>query len=247
MRRPIPSLLASIAVLAVGCGSSGHPSTHAAAPAATASTASTVAATATATAVTTSTPGSGCAPVTAPAPHPDRTNESPPTGRLSGNRHWTVILDTNCGLISIALAVAEAPKTTSAFAGLVRRGFFDDLTFHRVSNGPDGTPFVIQGGDPLGDGSGGPGYSVVEPPPSSLDYKRGVVAMAKTQTEPSGASGSQFFIVTAADAGLPADYALLGHVSAGMAAVMRIAAVPTGGNELPVSPVVIRRATLSSR
>ena len=75
---------------------------------------------------------------------------------------------------------------------LSARGFYNDLTFHRVAAG-----FVIQGGDPDGDGSGGPGYTVVEPPPRNLNYTLGTVAMAKTGTEPAGASGSQFFIVTA--------------------------------------------------
>jgi peptidyl-prolyl cis-trans isomerase B (cyclophilin B) len=103
---------------------------------------------------------------------------------------------------------------------------------------------VIQGGDPLGTGAGGPGYSVVESPPDDTRYTRGTVAMAKTATESPGASGSQFFIVTAEDAELPAEYALVGRVAAGEDAVERIASVPTDQNERPVSPVVIQRATL---
>ena len=82
---------------------------------------------------------------------------------------------------------------------------------------------MIQGGDPLGTGRGGPGYSVDEPPPSDAEYTRGTVAMAKTAVEPPGRSGSQFFVVTAADAGLPPDYALLGEVSSGEDVVDRIA------------------------
>ncbi len=98
---------------------------------------------------------------------------------------------TNCGTFAFTLDVKQSPKTSASIYYLVRRGFFDGLTFHRVAAG-----FVIQGGDPLGDGSGGPGYTVVEAPPQSTQYVRGVVAMAKTQTDPSGASGSQFFVVT---------------------------------------------------
>ena len=82
---------------------------------------------------------------------------------------------------------------------------------------------MIQGGDPLGTGSGGPGYSVEEPPPGKVEYTRGTVAMAKTATEPPGRSGSQFFVVTAADAGLPPQYAVLGEVSSGEDVVDRIA------------------------
>src|SRR5207244_2334132 len=103
--------------------------------------------------------------------------------------------------------------------------------FHRVV-----PQFVIQGGDPLGNGTGGPGYEVVEPPPKGTVYRRGVVAMAKTAVQPPGASGSQFFVVTAAaDAGLPPVYAVLGRVTSGMEAVDRIAGLanaalgPQGG------------------
>jgi cyclophilin family peptidyl-prolyl cis-trans isomerase len=128
----------------------------------------------------------------------------------------------------------------------VQRGFYNDLTFHRVV--PN---FVIQGGDPNGNGTGGPGYQVVEPPPPSLQYTQGVVAMAKTQTEPSGTSGSQFFIVTGANANLPPQYALVGHVVAGQDAVEAISRIPTqagpdGEPSAPSRPVVIEKATLSA-
>ena len=83
-----------------------------------------------------------------------------------------------------------------------------------------------------------------EKPPSGLRYSRGVVAMAKTEIEPAGTSGSQFFIVTAEDAGLPADYALLGKVSKGDDVVSKIAAVPTDSTEHPTQPVVISKATI---
>jgi peptidyl-prolyl cis-trans isomerase B (cyclophilin B) len=98
---------------------------------------------------------------------------------------------------------------------------------------------VIQGGDPDGNGSGGPGYSVTEAPPSNLRYRRGVVAMAKTGAEPAGTSGSQFFVVTAEDASLPPDYALLGRVTKGQDVVDAIGVVPTSPDEQPVNPVVI--------
>jgi peptidyl-prolyl cis-trans isomerase B (cyclophilin B) len=154
-------------------------------------------------------------------------------------------MQTNCGSFTISLAVGDAPRTASSFATLVKRGFYDGLTFHRISGDPTGGPFVIQGGDPLGTGLGGPGYSVREKPPAGLKYTKYTVAMAKTGTEPAGTSGSQFFVVTAADAGLPPDYALVGHVTAGKDVVDRIAKVPANGNEQPIVPVVIQKATLA--
>jgi peptidyl-prolyl cis-trans isomerase B (cyclophilin B) len=155
-----------------------------------------------------------------------------------------VTLTTNCGPIEIELAVRQAPHTTASFAYLVNQGFYDNLTFHRVA-----ADFVIQGGDPNGDGSGGPGYTIVEPPPANLRYTRGTVAMAKTGTDPAGASGSQFFIVTAREAPLPAQYALVGRVVAGMSSVDAISALRTDPPQdgAPVDPVVISSAKLASR
>jgi cyclophilin family peptidyl-prolyl cis-trans isomerase len=139
--------------------------------------------------------------------------------------------------------VNTAPRTTASFAYLVSHGFYDGLTFHRVAAG-----FVIQGGDPNGDGSGGPGYSVIEPPPSDTRYTRGTVAMAKTSSDPAGSSGSQFFIVTAAHAPLPAEYALVGQVIGGMAGVDAIAKLPTNPPQdgTPTRPVVISSASVNS-
>ncbi len=111
---------------------------------------------------------------------------------------------------TIALDTERAPKTANSFAYLSEEGFYDDLTFHRIVPG-----FVIQGGDPLGTGTGGPGYSVDEKPPANLAYTKGMVAMAKSSAEPPGRSGSQFYVVTGADAGLPPEYALVGKVERG--------------------------------
>jgi peptidyl-prolyl cis-trans isomerase B (cyclophilin B) len=165
-----------------------------------------------------------------------------PTGRLNPAKRYVVTLATNCGAIAIQLDVKRAPRTTASFAYLVRRGFYNDLTFHRVA-----ANFVIQGGDPSGDGSGGPGYTIVERPPADLRYTRGTVAMAKTATDPAGASGSQFFIVTASDVELPPQYALVGRVvgsMAGVGAISKLATIPPQDGQ-PIHPVVISRATLS--
>jgi cyclophilin family peptidyl-prolyl cis-trans isomerase len=152
-------------------------------------------------------------------------------------------VQTNCGTFAFKLDVKDSPHTTAAFASLVQKGFFDGLTFHRVVPG-----FVIQGGDPTGSGQGGPGFSTVDKPPSNAKYTLGVVAMAKTQTEAPGTSGSQFFVVTAPDAQLPPDYALLGKVTKGIGVVQAIGqlgdpADPTGK---PKQTVVMKKVTLSS-
>jgi peptidyl-prolyl cis-trans isomerase B (cyclophilin B) len=177
------------------------------------------------------------------AAQPARRGEVPrPKLRLAPDRRATIVLRTHCGAIAIRLAVRRAPETTSSVAGLVKRGYYDRLTFHRVALG-----FVIQGGDPRGDGRGGPGYRVVERPPRGLRYTRGIIGMARAVDEPDGASGSQFFIVTARDAALPPTYALLGRVTAGMDAVDRIEALGPRGrlnDGPPRRPVVIRRALL---
>jgi cyclophilin family peptidyl-prolyl cis-trans isomerase len=187
----------------------------------------------------TAAPG-GCRTVSAPAPKGPQQLRKPRLTLKSG-RTYIARMVTNCGEIDIRLDVGRAPKTSASFAYLVRRGFYDGLTFHRIVPG-----FVIQGGDPLGNGRGGPGYTVVEKPPANLQYTHGVVAMAKAGTEPPGASGSQFFIVTAATAPLPPLYALVGQVVGGDAVISRIAAVPTAG-EQPQQPVVIEKVTLQQQ
>jgi len=102
---------------------------------------------------------------------------------------------------------------------------------------------VIQGGDPLGTGLGGPGYSVVEKPPTNLSYTKGTVAMAKSSAEPPGSSGSQFFIVTGPDAGLPPEYALVGKVDQGLDVVEGIGKLGTPA-EKPKQTVLIEKITI---
>jgi peptidyl-prolyl cis-trans isomerase B (cyclophilin B) len=187
----------------------------------------------------------GCRAVPAPAPAANRERRRS-RQRLSRKRRHTAVIRTNCGTIEIRLDVRRAPKTTSSFAGLARNKFFDGLTFHRIAR-PGGNDYVIQGGDPLGNGNGGPGYTVVESPPHDLKYRRYVVAMAKAETEQPGTSGSQFFIVTAANTPLPPEYALLGKVVGGKSIVRRIAAVPTDpATEMPIDPVVISSVRIRS-
>ena len=104
---------------------------------------------------------------------------------------------------------------------------------------------MIQGGDPSQSGSGGPGYTTVDKPPANASYTHGVVAMAKTQSEPAGTAGSQFFVVTGADAGLPPDYAIVGKVTSGLDVVDRIGALGDA-NEQPTEVVEITKATVET-
>jgi peptidyl-prolyl cis-trans isomerase B (cyclophilin B) len=176
----------------------------------------------------------GCTEVTPPAPK--EVHLSRPTQRLNGPATATV--ETSCGSFTIALDTTRAPRTTASFAYLADQGVYDDTTFHRIVPG-----FVVQGGDPTGTGTGGPGYSVDEPPPQDLSYTRGIVAMAKSPVEPPGRSGSQFFVVTAADAGLTPDDALLGRVASGRDVVQRIEQLGTPSGK-PRAPVLIKRITV---
>jgi cyclophilin family peptidyl-prolyl cis-trans isomerase len=181
-----------------------------------------------------------------PAPKPSG-HLAAPHLTLDPARTYTVTIVTNCGTFAFTLDVKQSPKTSASFYYLVKRGFFDGVTFHRVAAG-----FVIQGGDPTGSGAGGPGYTVVEPPPASTQYVEGDVAMAKTQAQPAGASGSQFFVVTSANAtqsaGLTPDYALVGKVVAGIDVVERIGSLPTNpqGDGAPTPVVVMSSVTVSA-
>jgi peptidyl-prolyl cis-trans isomerase B (cyclophilin B) len=192
---------------------------------------------------TTSAPG-GCAEVKAPAPRAAGGAHRPTQGLAKGRR-YTVTLDTSCGNIAIRLDQAASPHAAASFASLARTKFFDNTVFHRIVPG-----FVIQGGDPTASGTGGPGYSTVDKPAASTTYTRGTVAMAKGGTEPPGTAGSQFYIVTAPDAGLPPDYAVIGKVVSGQTAVQQIGKLgdPASGEAgTPVRPVVIKEATVSER
>jgi len=172
------------------------------------------------------------------APEPKTVSFKQPKQVVKPGEAATIVVKTSCGTFEIALDTKRAPKTANSFAFLAEEGFYDDLTFHRVAPG-----FVIQGGDPEGTGTGGPGYSVDEKPPANLAYTKGVVAMAKSSAEPPGRSGSQFYVVTAPDAGLPPEYALVGKVTKGYSAVERIEKLG-GPEEKPKQTVLIEEATV---
>jgi peptidyl-prolyl cis-trans isomerase B (cyclophilin B) len=183
----------------------------------------------------------GCKPVEAPEPK-GAGKLKKPSERLTRGTSYVATVKTSCGEFQLALDSRRAPRTGGSFKYLADQKFYDGLTFHRISAG-----FVIQGGDPKGDGTGGPGYKVVEKPPGDLVYQKGVVAMAKAQHEPPGTSGSQFFVVTAEDTPLPPEYALVGKVTEGQEVVDRIGVLPTTADEQPSEPVVIDSITVEER
>ena len=159
----------------------------------------------------------------------------PPAMSIDQAKTYTAVMDTSCGEIRVELADDTSPQTVNSFVSLARMGFYNGLTFHRVIE------YAVQGGDPAGDGSGSPGYEIVEAPPPLTTYERGTVAMAKGSTDPAGNSGSQFFIVSQDATQLngtpesPAGYAILGRVTEGLEGVDKIGMTetisPSGGGE----------------
>ena len=228
--RAAPSSCSSAVLLALaasGCGGDGDGESDA---------------TTTATQTETETTGAaaGCQDVEAPDPREDG-GETQPTEPLDPSKTWTLTFATSCGEFVVTLDVEGAPETAASLVALAEDGFYDDTVFHRIVPG-----FVIQGGDPTQSGSGGPGYQTVDAPPSDAAYVKGVMAMAKTATDPAGSSGSQFFVVTGADVGLPPDYAIVGEVTDGLDVVELIGALGDPQTEQPLQPVVIESVTASS-
>jgi peptidyl-prolyl cis-trans isomerase B (cyclophilin B) len=158
---------------------------------------------------------------------------------LDPSKTYTVDFQTSEGTFTITLDQRTSPHVAASFAHLVRRKWFDRTVFHRIIPG-----FLIQGGDRSGTGHGYPGYTVVDKPPANTHYKVGLVAMAKTNVQRAGTAGSQFFIVTKGDLGLPPLYAVLGHVTGGMNVVQKIGKLGDVATELPTRRVVIKRALL---
>ena len=176
---------------------------------------------------------SECRDVEQPQPRPSGSLKAP-TAVLNVEKTYLLTFRTSCGDFTVRLDPKGAPKTSASFLALAQKDYFDGTFFHRIVPG-----FVIQGGDPTGTGMGGPGYSTVDTPAAGTTYTRGVVAMAKTGAEAPGTAGSQFFVVTADDAGLPPDYAVVGRVVDGADVVTRIGLLGDPSTELPTQPVVV--------
>jgi peptidyl-prolyl cis-trans isomerase B (cyclophilin B) len=180
-----------------------------------------------------------CTEVEAPESREPGAAEAP-AEELDPSQTHTLAFDTSCGSFTVTLDPELAPNTSASLVALANAGYFDDTIFHRVVPG-----FVVQGGDPTQSGAGGPGYSTVDVPPSGAAYTQGVVAMAKSAVEAPGTAGSQFFVVTGADAGLPPEYAVVGEVREGMDTVLRIDALGVGDGP-PSQAVVVNTVTASS-
>jgi cyclophilin family peptidyl-prolyl cis-trans isomerase len=169
------------------------------------------------------------------------TNQTAPPQTLNGAKTYTATMNTSCGAMTIQLDAATAPIATNNFVYLARSGFYDGLPFHRAAQG-----FVIQGGDPKGDGSGGPGYTVVGELPTN-SYPIGSLAAAKSGTASNGDFGSQFFIVTGKNgAQLPNQFARFGKVTKGLIVAKKIesfapkpAQGSTTGDGPPTQKVII--------
>ena len=149
---------------------------------------------------------------TAPEPAPDpKTFDTAPEQTIDPAKTYTATITTSCGTITAELDAKDAPVATNNFVFLANEGFYDGLTWHRVV--PN---FVVQGGDPKGDGSGGPGYDVAGEVPTD-NYPLGSLAAAKAGTDPAGTMGSQFFVVTGTNGTtLPNEYARFGIVTEGL-------------------------------
>jgi peptidyl-prolyl cis-trans isomerase B (cyclophilin B) len=162
---------------------------------------------------------------------------------LEDGKTYQVAVKTNKGDFTFELATDISPCTTASFVGLAQKGFFDGLTFHRIVPG-----FVIQGGDPAGNGTGGPGYSVVDEPPSDTTYDKGVVAMAKAGNDPPGTSGSQFFVVSADGVQLPPDYAVLGKITDEIDFIEKIGRLgdPNDPSGTPTERIVMEKVQVTS-
>jgi peptidyl-prolyl cis-trans isomerase B (cyclophilin B) len=168
---------------------------------------------------------------------PGRVPDLAPLGR---GRSYQIAFTTTHGNFTVEIDEETAPCNGDSLLDLARAGFFDGTRFHRIVPG-----FVIQGGDPTATGNGGPGYTTLDAPKPDSRYVKGVVAMAKSGFEPPGTGGSQFFIVIGDDLMLPPDYAIVGRVVEGMAAVDKIGKLGNRASERPTERIVIRKTAVS--
>lgn len=184
---------------------------------------------------------------------PARSFSKPPAQTLKPDTTYTATIDTSEGKMVVDLDATGAPKSVNNFVFLARKHFYDGLTFHRVAK-----DFVIQGGDPKGDGSGGPGYKIQAETPAN-GYQVGSVAWAKGGQEPAGTAGSQFFVVTSPaptpGQGLdflnqqPYQYGTIGNLAAdssSLAVAQKIGSfAPPNGDGKPTKKVTIKKVTIT--
>jgi cyclophilin family peptidyl-prolyl cis-trans isomerase len=159
----------------------------------------------------------------------------PPEMTIDPQRSYRATIETSAGTMTAELFTSDAPKTVNNFVFLAREGFYEGVIFHRVIKG-----FMIQGGDPTGTGTGGPGYKFADEP-VKRSYERGTLAMANAGPN---TNGSQFFIMHA-DYGLPPNYTIFGKLTSGEDVLDSIAQARTGANDRPAEPVRIERVEIT--
>ena len=185
-------------------------------------------------------------PTESPAANANGCPTSQPAALAAGEQRQ-IVMTTSMGEITLLVEADLSPIAVGNFVALAECGFYNNVIFHRIAYMQDGTPFVIQGGDPTGTGMGGPGYQIKDEPVTG-EYARGVLAMARTAAPDS--QGSQFFIILDDGAQPPLEsartYAILGQVTTGMDVVDAIAGVERDAEDRPVVPVTILSTTVST-
>ena len=166
---------------------------------------------------------------------------APPPMKIDPNKTYTATIDTTAGTMTAELWPKIAPQTVNSFVFLSREGFYDGVIFHRVIPG-----FMIQGGDPTGTGTGGPGYRLKQEF-NDTKHDKGILSMARTQ-DPNSA-GSQFFVMHGRSPHLDNQYTAFGQTAddESLAVVRKIGAVKTGGQDRPVQEVKINRARVEEK
>jgi cyclophilin family peptidyl-prolyl cis-trans isomerase len=171
-----------------------------------------------------------------------KTYTNPPAIAIDQSKTYTAVMETTKGTMTFELYASESPVTVNNFVFLAREGFYNDTKFHRIIS-----DFMIQGGDPLGTGTGGPGYQF-EDEPITRDYEKGTIAMANSGAN---TNGSQFFIMTT-DYDLQKDYVIFGKLKVGQEVLDVIAGTPVVDNgrgevSKPTEDVLIKSVTITEQ
>jgi len=171
------------------------------------------------------------------APKKQKFDAAPEMG-IDPSKRYTATMETSMGTLVIALDPIAAPITVNNFVFLAAQHYYDGVIFHRIIQG-----FVCQGGDPDGNGRGGPGYKFVDELPKAGKYQIGSLAMANAGPN---TNGSQFFLISGpSGVGLPPAYSLFGQVVKGLDIVEMMQNVPTGPGDRPKDDVVIRSVSIT--
>jgi len=182
-------------------------------------------------------PMSNFPPLDGSAPKKQKFDAAPEMG-IDPSKRYTATMETSMGTLVIALDPIAAPITVNNFVFLAAQHYYDGVIFHRIIQG-----FVCQGGDPDGNGRGGPGYRFVDELPKPGKYQIGSLAMANAGPN---TNGSQFFLISGpSGVGLPPAYSLFGQVVKGLDIVEMMQNVPTGPGDRPKDDVVIRSVTIT--